>query len=46
MARRLSPVMPSVCAQDQLEPILLDYARSFSDGEVQFGFVKAEARTE
>ncbi len=36
-ARRLSPVTASVCAQDRLEPILLDYARSFRDADIRFG---------
>ena len=31
-----SPTWPAVLAQDALEPILLDYARSFDEAEVRF----------
>jgi len=36
-ARRVSPAEVVACAQDQLEPILLDCARSFRGADVRFG---------
>ena len=35
-AAALSPTMPAVLAQDLLEPILLDHARSYDSAEVRF----------
>jgi 2-polyprenyl-6-methoxyphenol hydroxylase-like FAD-dependent oxidoreductase len=36
-ALAVSPTYPAVCAQDVLEPILVDHARSFAGAELRFG---------